>query len=577
MPTLGEVDEQLEAASTKQAATPKDSDIAASSIPDDVRTPTSKVPIEPSRIEMHPHHHQYSTAKPLDEARWLGFQNMGARTEPVKKGASKIPITQATPTKSQEVTTTFSTPEFKFRFRRPSLDLSPEAKKLMEESRKEAEKIRAQMAANPEKFGFEKTEDIARRMATPKSKTSRFSAAHMAEFKKMDSIANHPSAFRANRDGLQPANAPLKRSPSKAELDKPEQSSGKLVRTKSAATLRKAEIDSKANPAKRVKHNKEDDASASRSKVENRVGTKPSAHKSAVGARGNASLPRSLSHLTTPTKASLARSQSVKTLKKTSLIPTLAKSPSAQAPQTPSKTPSSFMDGLRKASKTVSRLPSMKSILRSPVRHYSNDPTKIAAGTHVASPPDLNKDPPDVPATAPVQKRVVFSESTLVRNENDEPMNTHALPEAPQNAPAEVQYPKLPALSPARRSTMGAGDFTFRSDKTIKFGSGVKGPTIRHVRGSDASSALPDPFNTSIATPAKKRKVDVPSEITESEKENEDEEGSRPAKRAKSSTKTLNTPKKPEVGSKTPRRKTAGRGALSQARLNLLAQPKRRA
>lgn len=571
MPALGEVDEQLETALPTQAATPSTSNHTAPNMPEVVVcTPTAQTPIEPSRIEMHPHRYQHSTAKPLDEARWLGFQNMGACTEPVKKGSSKIPITQATPTKSQEMTTNFSTPEFKFRFRRPSLELSPEAKKLMEESRQEAEKIRAQMAANPEQYGIEKTEDIARRIATPKSRSGRFSDAHMAEFKKMDSIANHPSALRADRNRLKPATAALKRSPSKAELDKQEKPSGKLPRTKSMANLRKAEEDTTASPAKRVKHSKEDDASATRHVLDKDDGKKPGAHKSVNAARSNSGIPRSLSHLTTPTRASLARSQSVKTLKKTTLIPTLARSPSTQALKTPSKTPSTFMDNLRKASQTVSRLPSMKSILRSPVRHYSNDPAKIAAGTHASTPPDVNKDLPAVPATEPAQKRVVFSESTLERADDGSAMKTRAS-SVPQEAPSDVTYPKLPALSP-RRPTMGVGDFTFRSDKTINFSSGIKGPTIRHVRSSDASSTLPDPFNST--SPAKKRRVDVPAQITESEKENDDEDGGRPAKRAKTSAKPAT--KKPESSSKTPRRNQAGRGALSQSRLNALAQPKRR-
>ncbi|KAK0650975.1 BAG family molecular chaperone regulator 1B [Lasiodiplodia hormozganensis] len=569
MPSLEKVDEQPETASPEQAAASEASDRTESHVPKvAVRTPTSKTQIEPSRIEMHPHHHQHSTAKPLDEARWLGFLNMGAATEPVKKGVSKIPITQATPTKSQQTmpATAFSTPEFKFRFRRPSLDLSPEAKKVMEESRKEAEKIRAQMSANPEKFGIENSEDIARRIATPTSKTGRFSAAHMAEFKKMDSIANHPSAVRANRDRLQPAATALKRSPSKAELDNQEKTNGKTPRSKSTTDLRKADGDSNASPAKRVKHSKEDDASAARRAVENGEAHQSAKQKSATVARGNTGIARSLSHLTTPTKASLARSQSVKTLKKTSYIPTLARSPSAQALKTPSKTPASLMDNLRKASQTMSRLPSMKSILRSPVRQYSNDPAKIAAGTHMTSPPEVNKALPEAPATAPVQKHVVFSESTLERA--DEPNNVRASSEVPQEAPSEVKYPELPELSPA---PMGQGDFTFRSDRTIKFGSGIKGPTIRHVRNSNASSALPDPFTS---TSAKKRKVDVPSAITESEKENEDEDGGRRAKRVKTTAKAA--PKKPETSNKTPRRREAGRGVLSQARLNALAQPKRR-
>lgn len=572
MPALNEVNEDTETASPKQAATPHTSDHTPAIVHADVKcTPTSKAPIEPSGIDMHPHHHKHSTAKPMDEARWLGFLNMGARTEPVKKGSSKIPITQATPTKSQEITTTFSTPEFKFRFRRPSLELSPEGKKLMEESRQEAEKIRAQMTANPEQFGIEPTDDIARRMATPKGKTSRYSAAHMSEFKKMDSIANHPSVLRADRNRLKPATAALKRSPSKAELDKPEKANGKLPRTNSMANLNKAGDDGGAGPSKRVKHVKENDVSATRHGLKHDESKKEGLQKNTTVGHSNSGIPRSMAHLTTPTKASLARSQSVKTLKKTTFIPTLARSSSNQALKTPSKTPATFMDGLRKASQTVSRLPSMKSILRSPVRHYSNDPAKIAAGTHVSSPPDLSKELPDVPATEPAQKRVIFSESTASKPGKSNAKDVHTSSEAPQDGPSDVTYPKMPALSPARRTMMGTGDFTFRSDKTIKF-SGVKGPTIRHVRSSDASAALPDPFNNASA--ARKRKLDVPSEITESEKENNEEDGGRAAKRVKSTVKPA--AKQPEAGSKTPKRKDTRRGVLSAARLNHLAQPKRR-
>ncbi|KAF2139721.1 uncharacterized protein K452DRAFT_64640 [Aplosporella prunicola CBS 121167] len=615
LPTLGESEEPAD--QPAPAATPQASNRAVTFLQSFMaRTPKNQTLLKPSGEEMHPEHHHLSTAKPLDEARWLGFLNMGARTEPAKKGASKIPITQATPTKAQESTPSlkeFSTPEFKFRFRRQSLELSPEAQKLMEESRQEAIKIRAQMNANPEESGVETNEDIQRRIAKPKGKSTRFSDVHMAQFKKMDSIANHPSAFRADPNRIKAGNPALKRSPSKAELDKGDNSPAKLPRSRSTVSLNKPQEDKESGPAKRVKRAEGEDASAARPKEGQAQDGNPAAPKSGI--------PRfaSKSNLMTPTKATIARSQSVKSFKKTTMIPMLSRSPSVHNLGTPSKpkAQSAVKGGLLKPNQTLSRLPSVKSILRSPTRHYSNDPAKIAAGTHVTTPPDFAQEMPDIPATEPVQKKVNFSDSTNTRmdidmndasekeDEVEEPSEAAepVAPEAPAEKPADITYPQLPSFgSPSRTATTagapGPGDFTFRSNRSISFGAGlkgVKGPTIRKVRSSDAGATLPKPFDSSdnavTPSPKKRKQVNIPAGIAENEKENDDtaaseEEAARPAKRVKPSSAPIappKTPAKPAARKRTAAPSTAkpadkrGRAALSQARLNLLAQPKRRA
>ncbi|KAK8257134.1 hypothetical protein IWZ00DRAFT_431928 [Phyllosticta capitalensis] len=501
MPAL---DESPDPAPVRPVSTPKSSHVP----PTEARTPANKSPIAPSRHEMHPQFHHHTTAKPLDEARWLGFMNMGPQTEPPPKGLSKIPITQATPTKSKELANrTFSPPDFKFTFRHQELELSPQAKRMMEETRKDAARIRAQMAANPEQYGLQTTEDLQRKIAKPKPKSTRFSEAHSKAFAKMDSIANHPSAFRADPNRFKPnAAGSLKRSPSKAELDKAEKDAPKMSRSRSNASLHNSDGKESAGPAKRVKRSKDDDASTARPASKD-------GSESAVAPRTG--IPR-LNHLSTPTKASLARSQSVKTLK-TTLIPDVSKSPSVQHPTTPSKAKPAVLEGIRKVGQTVSRLPTVKSILRTPARQYSDDPAKIAAGTHRPQ-PSVDKKLPAVPATEPVQKRVNFSDSTLARTEESKV----ATPTAVNSG--QVTYPDLSHTSPLRRAT---GDFTFRAEKTLKFGPSK--PTIRHVRPSDASAAAAGDSSTTSTDDqaAKKRKVVGAGKLAESDKENEEDEARR--------------------------------------------------
>ena len=164
-------------------------------------------------------------------------------------------------------------------------------------------------------------------------------------------------------------------------------------------------------------------------------------------------------------------------------------------------------------------------------------------------------------------------------------------------SPTSPSYPTLyPSLDGMRSPT---GDFTFRSGSPINFGSAprgspVPGSTIRRVRASDFGLHN-SPSKAITLTPGKKRHLGLISEGSDnpsnSEKENEvfDEED-RPAKKMRPMSAEPSTGGMPKsassspikgMASKLPRRLqrfgTPGRhGVLSQARLSMLATPKRR-
>ena len=242
-----------------------------------------------------------STAKPLDEARWLGF--------------SSNKTTQQTPTKTPKAANNImdNAPDFSFTFQRPTLNLSPQARALMEETRGEAAKIRIEMQAT-QKGQPSASDVLGRKMATPSGKVSRFSDVHMKAFKKMDSIADHPSAFRnkdnrplaTDKPSAPTAPSALKRSPSKAELERPSSSSStSLPRPSSRGNL-------EAGPAKRVKHAAEDDTATSRPDATPKPSLK-SAMKSQM-------TPRSVK----PPKSILKSAQSAR---RTTMIPSFQRSP----------------------------------------------------------------------------------------------------------------------------------------------------------------------------------------------------------------------------------------------------------
>ncbi|KAF2676124.1 hypothetical protein K458DRAFT_492665 [Lentithecium fluviatile CBS 122367] len=649
-------------------STTKSSQLPQPSTGTPARTPKNRTLILPANEEMHPAHHHASTAKPREEARWLGFQTMDPHTAPPKAAGSaagqatpsKAPTPMTPKVKSGIASMGFPFQGFNFRVKSPVAGLSPTSSSILK-GYKDGSVADSRALFKADEFTAPEDMGAKRKTAVPKGKMSRFSDAHMKQFKKMDSIANHPSAFRADPSRFKPVIASAKKSLSKLDLHATESSaktSNILKRTQSkmdvteliskmpAVGLKRTQskmdvteptsnippptrlkrtqskMDMTAsslplanstvrlvpptrdgrpptqdgNPfAKRVKRNEGDDAATTRPL--SREG-KPEADKATAEATISArkitsqtALPRLASRFMTPTKAAIARSQSVKALKSESMIPSLAKSPTHNL-FSPTNLGNAMKDtvreGIRKTSDSVQRF---RSILRTPSRKFSADPVKVAAGTHLSPPPglDLHKALPLVPQTAPVKKHVNFTTSTLERANEDElgkspsPMKFRAGSEVPSGAviyptlrnTGNVEYPAIAEevenklqTSPSRRLTFGGatantpGEFSFKSDKPINFGPASTG-TIRMVRKSDASSLVD----------GKKRKLNTLEETS-------DKENSGPVERdeGRSAKKMKPTPAEaPKTPSKLPRLgRTPKRGsAISMSRLAFLATPKR--
>lgn len=404
---------------------------------------------------------------------------------------------------------------------------------------------------------------------------------------------------------------PLKRTQSKIDL-----TGSSLPRSQSSVRsvpgtrkeLSVSQEDDNNPGAKRIKRSETDDAASTRPKSsEGRSCTiSVTAPTPARKITSQTALPRlaaSAARLMTPTKSSIARAQSAKANKSSSMIPSFLKSPSTSSlPQSPSVTgpartashnnlftPSNRLqamrdgarESMRKASENLQRV---RSILRTPSRKFSDDPAKVAAGTHMSPPQvlDVDKNLPVVPATAPVKKQVNFTSSTLERANFDDmgkspsPMKFRAGSEVPSGAViypslgSGVQYPELSQDedsslgSPSRRLTFGeegtaqSHDFSFSSTTPVKFGPASTG-TIRMVRKSEASSILE----------CNKRKLDSL----------EDKENDSPIEDMRSTKKMKPTPavppKTPVSTSKLPKRTPGRSSVISKSRLAFLAAPKR--
>ncbi|PSN68022.1 hypothetical protein BS50DRAFT_492701 [Corynespora cassiicola Philippines] len=598
------------------------------------RTPKNRTPIKPAGQEMHPAQFHASTAKVLDEARWLGFQAMGANTAPPK--ASGFAAGQETPTKTPapEVSTPSSklakfaaSPEFKFRFKSPIGDLSPNTNNILNGPDNEEDVVGGHALFGADEFTTPKDVSSKRKTVKPKGKMARFSDVHMAQFKKMDSIANHPSAFRADPNRFKPVGAS-----SKTDLDQPESStnaSNRLKRTQSKMDVTTAPVtktvptplkrtqskkdvaeagssatraqstvkmvpprDGQAqsqdgNPtAKRIKRTEADDVASTRPASRDNKYEPAAPATPARKITSQTALPRLTSRLMTPTKSSLARAHTVKATKSASMLPALVRSPSTNNIFSPSNIGQVVRDGVREGiRKTSSQLQRVRSILRTPSRKYSDDPEKVASGTHMSPPPglDLLAELPKVPATAPIKKHVNFTSSTLERAAQDElgkspsPMKLRAGSEVPTGAviyptlQPGVEYPELPKAdespvgSPSRRLTFGGATantptkFSFKSDKSISFGPSSAG-TIRMVRSSDASSAAD----------GKKRKLDTVEEASDKENNQPPVQDVRSAKKMKPT--PAEPPKTPVSTSKLSRRTPKRPSTISKLLANFLQE-----
>ncbi|KAH7170229.1 hypothetical protein EDB81DRAFT_876270 [Dactylonectria macrodidyma] len=171
-------------------------------------TPASSA-VKPPHDEMHPSKAHQTMGQPSSALR-LGFTDI----KPTGRGGSRIG-NPSTPSKVGVQSSPFT---FRVAREAAETELSSDAQRLMDELREEAAKIKAEMVAQRDAEGAG-ADAQDRKIAKPKGKSGRFSAAHLAEFKKMDSIEGHASAWRAQNGRFTPVVSSLKRSPSKANLE----------------------------------------------------------------------------------------------------------------------------------------------------------------------------------------------------------------------------------------------------------------------------------------------------------------------------------------------------------------------
>ena len=584
-----------------------------------VKTPQTASRIQPSMEDMHPSKVHQSTIKP--SASCHGFGNILSRMAGSPTKSTPTAFLQQTPSKSKSsMPGTLTSPTFDFSFERPESDLSIEAQKIMDSVREEAAKIKSQMIEERSKQVHKdgETDQLygvgGRKIAKPKGKTGRYSDVHKQEFRKMDSIAGHASLWK---NKIETNTSSLKRSPSRAGFDEP---LGKLPRSKSFKTFgRQSPSDRLENtlPGKRAKQNRYDDTSSARTVAHNTDSEADTAQTTSAKVKPQPGLP---SAVTTPTKASLARSASVKSMK-TSMIPSLSRSASTKTLTSP-KT-----EGSNKYLSSLSRFGSMKSIIHRSQPKFSSDPTKIAAGTHLPLPQgklDLEKELPSLPSTpsmglhrSPTMKRVGFTSST--KSQHDLITNSPSPTKIPtphlhhQSQQPEENFKKLDSISYPdlgsspnittrtkipRAST--PGDFTFRSEKTMDFTTtspttvASPGSTIRHVRPSGISTPL-SAFTDLPSIPhgmsnKKRRRVESDTEAEEEEnidpmatvETDDDQPKSKKQRMNGAQERTADVPspsKRRATGSRIPKLggpKENARKGISLGRLNMLARPKDR-
>lgn len=530
------------------------------------KTPTSVSTVHPTMKEMHPSKVQQSTTKQADSGLVLGFN-------PVKKDANGNVIQDPvhnTPSKTPASPAQFGTPVFDYKFSCQESQLSDEAKKLMESVREEAARLRPQMTQDKGKqVDTEHTADAlrgGRKIAQPKGKAGRFSDAHMAEFKKMDSIAGHASAFRATPGRFQPVNKSLKRSNSKIRLEEPNN-----LASPSKSPVKASPLPTETG-VKRVKHDKTDDASARRSPSKESDAPKPGTPKP-VNRRAKTAV---RSSLMTPTKATLARNAASVRPPKTSMIPSLARSPAAKGVSSPQTPRTDFNPRFKSHLPTFSGL---KSILRRHQPLFSKDPVKIAAGTHVAAPDfslDLSVHDNSDPQTPSPKKHVNFSAGTKSPFELAQASPSPSKIPVQARSGSDVAYPILPTLTPEK-------------DTATEKPASIKAPTIRQVPSDTATqpAQLPELPSVPHGIGHKKRRR---------EETNDDDAENMPppdaveqsAKRVKVNTPAPKNPSSSPLKGRTntPRQGTPSRdgtpasakrkGVLSLSRLNMLAKPKNR-
>ena len=547
-------------------------------------TPTSVTAARPSQEEMHPSKAHQSTTKQVDSGLLLGFN-------PIRKDVDgkvvKDGIIDNTPTKSKPspATSGFGTPGFEFKFQSQETDLSDQAKLLMESVRGDVARIKAQLLEKS-KQNHEDEEAGHRKFAMPKGKAGRFSDVHMAEFKKMDSIAGHASSYRATPGRFQPVTKSLKRTKSKAQLDEPENHNESPSR--SAAKSSNLSAPTAATTAKRVKHNQSEDTSTRNQPKKVEIKKVETPRRPA----GPCPRPSVRNSLMTPTHASLARSTQVSVkAPKSSLIPSFKHSPAAKTIASPRTPQTDFNPRLKSKLPTLGNL---RSILRRRQPLFSRDPAKIASGTHAAA-PDFNPnslfagagDVSDSGPTPSPKKHVEFTPSVKSRHEL-----TVASP-SPSKAPSakrlsvarDVIYPTLPALTPEKNSAVidsttptseaKSNRHVRKSDAVAPPGSYPELPVVTHgiPHGIKNKKRGRDEADNDDAPTANNTENVPPAEASDERSTKRLKATPSPVK--KRLTKTPVRPSSGRVGTPvTASAKQKGRSVLSMSRLSMLSKPK---
>jgi len=481
---------------------------------------TPKTEPKPADDQMHPATIHQTTAKAPDSGLKLGFADISTT------GRASLASLQNTPSRPrQSLAHTNISPSFKFKFSSES-NMTDEGRKLMDSIREDAARIKEQLRLEKEAEAQQEdafVDATGRKIAKPTAKAGRFSDVHMAQFKKMDSIANHPSSYRAKPAFARPTEQSLKRSSSRADLDEPDRprTAGKssvtripppvLGRPTSISPFKSIPAspprDAEA-PAKRLRRIDDEDISSSRPT------TLPQPVSSRLLSPTKASTARVADITSTPNKPSaLPRSNSVKSIRSVSR-------PSAAAPMSPSKVSQAQLDkplpaiptdstttspakqGLTRSTSTKclaptivpeeapkSRIPTMaslRSILRSPKKSsqpQTNTPkhkptipmppssqkkvdftpsvkSRYATKLAEASPSPAKIDRSRVPARDSWQPAIPYDSHAFVV---DDPEADEAWSDDDEDEDADgvsVAYPALPTLSPRPVSRSERGPST---------------------------------------------------------------------------------------------------------------------
>ncbi|EGZ71788.1 hypothetical protein NEUTE2DRAFT_157918 [Neurospora tetrasperma FGSC 2509] len=417
------------------------------------RTPGKSSPVKLPMSEMHPSKVHPTMAHAPSSGLRLGFTDIKPNTN---RDDDLPPIAQSTPTK-------ISVPQSDFTFRRVAqsaagIALSTQAQSMMEDIRKEAEKYKDEIRQREAER--EKEEQANRKIAKATGKASRFSEVHMAQFKKMDSIENHPSVLRAQKGRVpDPLKKGVKRSQSKANLDDTDPSRRSKEPTPTSSTAKAKDEDEEGrSPAKRLRQNKEDDVSKGRAIIHDAASSIPKPKPASTATASTIPRPKSVRQsIMSPTRSSLARSTGARTPVRQSLFKSPAKSIQSALPR---PTTASKLPTLKEEPTPTSRIASAKSILRSTT---ASTMTKIPLPASFGSKTPTSKTPTasrteetatSAHLTTPggsLAKHVAFTPETQRATvaqalKSPSPVKQALSKSQPRKAPGQVYYPSLDAI-----------------------------------------------------------------------------------------------------------------------------------